>query len=230
MNNRHYGIYYHGWIDPGKNMRDFMIIEFDRSIKKIKKIKIEEERIQLNLKDIDNIIELATDYISCIKERMDFYQRKYWDEEYKVTANYDNTFINLRENARNNYSNHEQQLTTYNTYLNHFIQYRKNIHKYLEAYIAMKNVIRGRNICSFCLQNFDREELTCVKKKHKMCEECIEKISGKMDCPVCLEYHPKSDMKEVSCGNGHHICLTCYGILKAIEYPIQKCPLCRGTL
>jgi len=230
MNSRYYGIYYHGWIDPQKNINDFMIIEFNGNLKKIKKIRIEEERIQINLKDIDNIIELATDYISSVKESMEFYQLKYWNEERKVKANYDKTSINLRENARNNYSYHEKLFNTSNTFLNHFIQYRKNIHKYLETYTAMKNVLRGRNVCSSCLKNFDRGDLTCVKKKHKMCEECTEKNSGKMDCPVCLEYHPKSDMKEVNCGNGHHTCLTCYGILKAIEYPIQKCPLCRGTL
>ena len=230
MNRGNYGIFYYGWVDPQKNMNDFMIIEFNGGIKKIKKIKIEEGKIQMNIKDIDYIIELATDYVTHVKETMEHYQRKYWAEEYKVKVNYDKTAINRRDDARTNYSYHEKLFNTSNTFFNHFIQYRKNLHKYLETYAAMKNVLRGRNVCSSCLDNFKREELTCVKKKHKMCYECVEKNSGKMYCPVCLEYHVKSEMTEVSCGNGHHTCLTCYGILNAIEYPVQKCPLCRGTL
>ena len=74
MNSRYYGIYSHAWIDPQKNMNDFMIIEFNGCLKKIKKIRIEEKRIQMNLKDINNIIELAIDFISSVKKTMESYK------------------------------------------------------------------------------------------------------------------------------------------------------------
>jgi len=87
-----------------------MIIEFNSSLKKIKKIKIEEERIQMNLNDIDYIIKLATEYITNIKETMEFYQWKYWEEEKKVRINYDKTAVNRLEDARYNYSYRENDL------------------------------------------------------------------------------------------------------------------------
>ena len=64
----------------------------------------------MNLNDIDYIIKLATEYITNIKETMEFYQWKYWEEEKKVRINYDKTAVNRLEDARYNYSYRENDL------------------------------------------------------------------------------------------------------------------------
>ena len=219
-----------GWSNPQKCIDKFIIIEFQENLKQIKKIKTEEEKIQRNLINIEYIIEEGRQYISNFQERMEYYQRKYFYEDNKIKINYDFRNINEREDAKNKYFDMEDNIDSLNTFLDHFIQYRKNLYKYINTYASMKNVLRGQNVCSSCLCNYKREELTSVKRKHKMCFECLQKNDGKIYCPVCLEFHPKTEMIEHQCGNSHHTCTSCYGILKAIEFPIQRCPICRGQL
>ena len=219
-----------GWRNPQKCIDKFIIIEFKENLKKIKSIKTEEARIQRNLINIEYIIKEGTQYISNFQERMEYYQWKYFYEDKKIKTNYNFSNINEREEAKNKYFDMEKEIETLNTFLEHFIQYRKNLYKYLKTYSSMKLVLRGRNVCSSCLCDFKREELNSVKKKHKMCFECLQKNDGKIYCPVCLEFHPNTEMIEHQCGNGHQTCTHCYGILRAIEFPIQRCPLCRGQL
>ena len=161
---------------------------------------------------------------------MEYNQWKYFYEDNKIKIRYDFRNLDEREEAKNKYFDMQKNIDSLNTFLEHFIQYRKNLHKYLNTYSSMKQVLRGQNVCSSCLCKFKREELSSVKRKHKMCFECLQKNDGKIYCPVCLEFHPETEMIEHRCGNSHHTCYMCYGVLNAIRLPIQKCPLCRGQL
>lgn len=214
------------WINPEKTVTKLMIIEFNKDIKKIKKIKIEEEKIRINRIEVDSVISKAENLIKQLSKSIYLYKNIIEKEKYKTSQW---TTRSLQECCQI-IGYMERELQVCKDYLCKFIHYKSCLCRYSKQYIAMKHVLSGRNICCSCLCNFDKNLLTVVKKRNKMCTDCYKKNIEKIDCPICLEYFKHSEMQKIKCGNNHHICKKCYGILKSHTDREHRCPLCRGTL
>ena len=96
--------------------------------------------------------------------------------------------------------------------------------------------------CSNCNKNNKvLEELNC-KYNHSVCVECLDDITNdnsnklmncptcnqiiKMEmCPICMSF--KKKLIDVSCGNEHLICISCF---ENILNNSGTCPFCRGRI
>jgi hypothetical protein len=96
--------------------------------------------------------------------------------------------------------------------------------------------------CSNCNKNNKvLEELNC-KYNHSVCVECLDDSinddSNNLDncptcnqiikmemCPICISF--KKKLIDVSCGNEHLICISCF---ENILNNLGTCPFCRGRI